>query len=807
MGLDYETCRKNLEALVNWYSKNKSKRNEATTRLTMIDRIFFECLSWDKEDAILEESIKRKYADYVFLAPRRMLIVEAKKEGKYFEIPAGYEKIDHAISSLLKDNRNLKQAIEQVAAYCQTRGVPYGAVCNGHQIVIFVANRNDGIAPFEGKAIVFSSLQHMLDNFLDFWQTLSKPAIQEKKLQSKLIGDLLPDLPPKLSSSILQYPGIKNRNIFQTDLQIISELVIEDITRSPDLEATFLKECYCQSGALSQYALVSRDILQARYAAMFDSNSPHPTVIPATSKKGISPEILAASISRRPILLIGDVGVGKTIFIRNLIKIEAKLLLENAFSFYLDFGSQATLTDDFKKIIVAEIATQLLKERNIDIEEGGFVRRVYKNELDRFSKSVHGSLTDDPVYRKKEIEFLEEKIREKAEHLKNSLLYISKSHNKQIIIFLDNADQREDRIQQEIFLISQELAAHWPVAVFVTLRPETFYLSIQRGALSGYHAKAFTISPPRVDLALNKRMNFALKLTSGEISISALPEGTRVKFETLGKLITVFLNSMEKNNELIEFIDNVSNGNIRLALDLVRGFFGSGHVDTQKIVDIYNESKQYIIPLHEFIRAVIYGDNEHYSPERSPIANLFDISYLDGKEHFLLPLIVGSLFSLTDGGTEQGFVETHKIYERLQGAGFTPEQIDIAIIKGYNKKLIESSARRIPQKGRLMPEAIRATTDGVYHIVRLCFRFVYLDAMIVDTPILDSAIRDKIRDSQDIFLRLERAKTFCEYLDSQWGGLKNTGLTFDWAKVSIGIKEDIEFITKKLIDRKNIQKK
>ena len=89
MASDYETCRSNLEKLVDGYSTRAQKRNEATTRLQLIDEIFFSCLGWDKEDSILEEPYGRDYADYTFMAARRVLIVEAKKEGDYFEVPAG----------------------------------------------------------------------------------------------------------------------------------------------------------------------------------------------------------------------------------------------------------------------------------------------------------------------------------------------------------------------------------------------------------------------------------------------------------------------------------------------------------------------------------------------------------------------------------------------------------------------------------------------------------------------------------------------------------------------------------------------
>ena len=69
MTSDFETGRSNLEALIAWYSTKQGQRNEATTRLQLIDRLFFECLGWAKEETILEESQGQEYADYTFLAP------------------------------------------------------------------------------------------------------------------------------------------------------------------------------------------------------------------------------------------------------------------------------------------------------------------------------------------------------------------------------------------------------------------------------------------------------------------------------------------------------------------------------------------------------------------------------------------------------------------------------------------------------------------------------------------------------------------------------------------------------------------
>ena len=780
----YEESRHNLEQLVAWYAPRAGSRNEATTRLQLIDRLFFECLSWSRDQVILEQPHGGEYADYTFRVFRPVLIVEAKREGDYFELPAGASGLGHSLPSLMRDYPNLKHAIEQAARYCQSRGVPLGAVTNGHQVVAFVAVRNDGTAPLDGKALVFSSLEVMLAHFLDFWQALSRPGVEEKKIVYRLIGGY-PPLPQKLSATISDYPGIKGRNVLQADLQILSELVIEDVIRSEELEPRFLEECYCKSGALSQFALASKTVLEARYAALFNSSTPGPTTVPATTRAGVSPDLLAASLARRPILLLGDVGVGKTTFIRHLIRVEAAAVLQDAVALHIDLGLKAALSADLRTFVLDEMERQLLELYQIDVYERNFVRGTYDRDLKRFASGVYADLrrSAPDQYAEKEVQYLETLLSKKDRHLMRSLEHIYKGRRKQIVVFLDNADQRDERTQDQAFLIAQELAENWPMMVFLALRPETFYRSKKIGALTGYHAKAFTIAPPRIDLVIRKRLEFAFKIATGEIPVHSL-ERVGLRLENLPVIIRVLVESFDSNDKLMESIENVASGNVRLALDLIKAFIGSGHVDTRKILDCVAEQGGYIVPLHEFLRSVMYGDSEYYDPSTSPVANLFDISTLDGKEHFLLPLAIGILRSATGPDVKDGFVETYKVYERLQGMGFTPDQIDSAIARGYEKKLIETSARRLPEPGQLMPPCLRATPTGAYHIERLAGEFSYLDAVLVDTPILDEALRPLIGDVKAFNQRLDRAEAFVRYLDRHWSNVGAEAAGYNWRTAS-----------------------
>ena len=793
----YEKGFQELQALSQWFEEHKETLNEADTRFKLVDRLFFNCLGWASDDVTMEDAFDGEYTDYVFSAPRQILIVEAKREGQYFEVPAGKENLFYSIPSLLRNNKALKAAVEQAAGYCQKRGVPFGVVCNGHQLVAFVAGRTDAVAPLEGEALVFHSLDHIGREFLQLWNLLSRPGIESRNLSIRLLGEPIPQLPPKLSSTIDGYPGFKNRNPFQSELQILSEAVIEDLARTSGSEAEFLKQCYCKNETLSQYSVLSKSILGSRYAGLSAEDTPGPYTIPVSEGQKLATEVMG-NMSRRPLLILGDVGVGKTTFVRNLIQVEAPELLKDALVFYIDLGSKAVLTLDLRQFILNDITDQLRETYHREIDEDSFIREVYAEQLKRFQRGVYSGLrqTNPSLFAEKEIDELVRYTRDREPHIRHSLFRISDVEQRQVVIFLDNSDQRTEETQQLVFLIAQEMAANWPATVFVSLRPETFYRSLKVGALTAYHPKAFTISPPATEQVIKKRLQFALKIISGEVPLHS----SLVKLDNLKSLILAFLFSLEASKQLPEMIESVSAGNIRRALEIVRNFFGSGHVNTEKICRIYEQTNRYHIPLHEIVRAVIFGDAVYYAPQQSPIVNLFDLSSLDVKEHFSLPLLIGMLQALETSHSDSGFVSSPLIYEQMQKLGFLPEQIDLALIRGIRSGLIEPSTRRIPEPGQMMPKSFRPTSLGVYHVTRLPLMFTYLDAMIEDTPILDSSARRHILLTQTIEDRLKRCGYFVDYLDGAWETFSDRGaaFAFDWPRYSTAIRDEITKIRERV---------
>jgi hypothetical protein len=294
---------------------------------------------------------------------------------------------------------------------------------------------------------------------------------------------------------------------------------------------------------------------------------------------------------------------------------------------------------------------------------------------------------------------------------------------------------------------------------------------------------------------IKRRVQFALDQLERTGRLAWFPEGVSVQADILKQYLTALLQSFERNADLVEFIDNVSGGNVRRALDFVGTFVGSGHVDTAKILEAIDHSGSYTVTVHEFVRAVIFGDFEYFNPEASPIANLFDVSTADAREHFLLPILLAEIEVTGEKQGEEGYVALEHVYSTAQAMGYSPYQIKSCLDSAFDGKLLEMTPRF---GGPDAVAACRITTVGAYTVQRLVRFFTYVDAMTTDTPVLDYLYRARITNVKFIGDRVQRAEYFRNYLDKSWNGLGEHEPVFDWPSVSHDLGDDIWKVGRKV---------
>lgn len=770
-----------LERLVADLRAKTATLNEAETRFQFIDRFLVECLGWPREVIRLETPHGDSYTDYELGIPAQ-LVWEAKREGVDFELPAGSSKrILISLNSLAKVCKPASDAIAQAHKYCAARGIPYAVVSNSHQLILFLGVRQDGIPPLNGQCLIIDGYNDLLLRFPTLWQLLSPAGIAQQNLTGALKGTRTLGIPRKLSTYLSSYPQYRYPSESQQSLRVLSDLLIEDAPNTPEVEQRFYEECYCESEALSQQSLISREILLARYAALFPPDSPAPVAQTITEASGthagFSSEVVAEALGRRPIVLVGDVGVGKTSFQKHLYYIRAANELHAALFLHIDLGTQAALAGDLKTFTLRQIETELLERYQLDIYENSFVRGVHFNVIQRFERGIYGPLKKEAPeeYHRKLTAALEAAQQDKAEHLRACVRHISRARKRQVVIAIDNADQRSLDVQQEAFLIAQDLAKNWEALVFLSVRPSTFHYSRQHGTLSAYPQRILTISPPRPELVLEKRLVFALEMAEGRLPVEKL-RGVTLKLDSIALFLRALLESIQTSPAIGEFLSNITGGNIRQMIEFVTRFIGSANVNSDRIIEIMRLGSRYQIPLHEFQKAALLGEYAHYDPESSLGFNLFDVRYPDPREHFLCPLILAFLSYDGPARNREGFIDSSRLLAEMQKHSIVPDQAENALRRLTNKRLIETTERvtfeeALDDLTGEMPLAFRITTIGAYHLLKWAPSYAYLDAVLFDTPIFDSTTMEilaKQPNSFDIAARYERTEAFRTYLTNTW---------------------------------------
>src|SRR5690606_23946605 len=103
-------------------------------------------------------------------------------------------------------------------------------------------------------------------------------------------------------------------------------------------------------------------------------------------------KVLAEALARRPLTLIGDVGVGKTSFLKHLIKISAKDAFKDAISIYFDLGAKASLSASTKEAFLDEVERTIRDGLSVNKLNTEIVEKIYAAELKEFDEGVMGGL-------------------------------------------------------------------------------------------------------------------------------------------------------------------------------------------------------------------------------------------------------------------------------------------------------------------------------------------------------------------------------------------------------------------------------
>lgn len=765
--------------------------NEATTRLRAINTMLFDVLGWEPKAVDAETHVRAEgFADYVLRHGGTSIgVIEAKRDGETFVLgntkfraePVGF-------ALLAKESKVAREAMIQSAGYAAALGTRYVAITNGHQYVITLAFV-PGVQIEHRSVMVFEGLEAIDSRFRLFFECLSPEGVQANNLAAKLLESRRAPAPTKLSASIQGYPRPADRNILANEIGWVLSTVWDKANEN-DADDDFLKRCYVVPEATKGTLAQAKEIIEHR--AQVDRSAVVAEVHPQSDAIGL----VAAPRPEKPIIVLGRVGHGKSTFLDYLRLVEARAQLTEYVQIEIDFLDRPTTASEVQGHVFRTFDQQLLERYSVDIREANFARAALDGELRRHRRTVRGSRypAGSPEQRHVEDDFVETYQKDEQQYFTAVVRHLRRSHHKSIAVFFDNLDRCDDPIQEKAFLEASALARDWEALVFVCLRPGTFYRSAAIGGLDAIAPRTISIAPARPDIVLKKRFAFAREVAAGDTTrTEGLPSthfGKSISAElpTAAAFFGCCRDSFASNRDLTGVFAAVANGNLRLLLRYVRDFLTSQHLNTRKIIEKINAGG-YLLAPHEAIRALLYGDYWHYDPNRSVFPNVFDIEHSDGTEHFVRPLALHFLERQPDTSLNHGFVPSKDVLEYLCQLGFGQDTAHSAIAWLLEAKCVED--RLGESVFASTNDDIRITPLGKFVVAELMGTFVYLDAVLVDTPITDRVLRTHLHDEFSIDARVVRARAFKSYLDECAGAIRDADATSFWKGISEALAADI----------------
>ncbi|SDS49176.1 hypothetical protein SAMN04489716_0901 [Actinoplanes derwentensis] len=167
---------------------------------------------------------------------------------------------------------------------------------SGHQLVIFLAIRTDNVKPSIGRALVFPSIQ-------DFPVTIGNSGTTRRPTAST------PDGRIRHGASHRRRRPHRCPGTFPTSRAFSSAMIckrprhsgrpfLNDMAKLEEVRTDFLRDCYASSGALSQYAMISKQILHSRYALLRQKRGPGVVTVSALTVRGLLTAVTANSTNR-----------------------------------------------------------------------------------------------------------------------------------------------------------------------------------------------------------------------------------------------------------------------------------------------------------------------------------------------------------------------------------------------------------------------------------------------------------------------------------------------------------------------------
>lgn len=744
-----DTALNKFKSIIEEYEeKAPPKRNEATTRLLLIDEILKEVLGWEKWDLNPETPTDSGYIDYLLKSNNRnKLVVEAKKDS--LSIFTGTSSRYTTVALAGPTLKCAKDGIQQAKSYSQDQGVNLATLTNGYSWVIFLPSRSDGVPVMDGKAIIFPSISAIIEDFAIFYEILSKDAVLNKSYMAEF-SKVEMRTPLTTEEMYLSVKDSQLRMIqadgISSDLQKIFDSYFGQLKNN--IDHNMIRDCFVETheskNADTSLQKISRDLINQ--------------ISPQTSEK-LTHEIQGA-LERKSgeiVLIIGNKGAGKSTFIERFFSvILAKNLRDKCLKIDVDL-SQYPKDTPVEKWITKKIKN-LLKQSLFDEEDPTYdqLLGIFKKDYDRWKVGEHAPLYNNDkktfqekfgayMYAEGENNPYEYNIR----FLENAI----SARNKMPCIVFDNADQFPTEVQEAVFQYAETLRQS--VSLIFTIIPvtdKTAWKYSKDGPLQSYKSKSFYLPTPPTKEVFQRRLSFLkekLRALNKEEKYFTAPNGYKINVKDAHAFADCIESVLVEKEYISRRLGFLANFNMRRCLELAEKTILSPHMGVTDLIKTYIFGKEKSpISTTKISRALLLGEYNFYEErEESFIINLFKIS----KEDIHSPLLALSILCLlqtkqTDcsGDVIEKYIEHEEIESYFSAMNVPPFTVHRCCKRLVEYGLIEAYVPTIHTFEK--PHMYTITPSGKIHIEMALKDTVYIGQMALRTEIRNEETATKIRE-------------------------------------------------------------
>ena len=762
-----EASEKYDEIRYNIVGHDLSSANEAQTRFDVIDRLIREVLGWQHGQIAVEEfsdGERAGYVDYILRAGDRTIVVEAKRAGAAFPSPT--RKTQLKLSGSVLSTGEVGKAIEQAEGYAREKDADVVVVTNGTCWCFFsLRNKRD-----DSYATILFPVEQPT-HAEQLFNTLAETAVEAGSLV-RLTGEV--PLPENRLVTAFRWADsrIDRNDIADHIMPALERALYADAIL---VDAEQLARCFITTEARSKYDSALGIHLADPKAGIVETAQ--------RIRTGQTPGPLQAVVDK-PIpryappvtVLMGSVGSGKSTYLKHfeLVTGRGSLAAKKAHWIYIDFEAMGRGGDPRQYMYSRILAYLESDAASESVTYRKAVEPAYKSDISAWARGPLAPIaTNKEEFNKRVAERISADHDKVEPYVDKVLGYIATQQL--CVVVLDNIDLYEDdELETEVFAEGLALSRRIQCHVIVSLRDTTFVRHRTDSAFDAYELNKLWLDPPPLKAVISSRLSYSRTILKGQSARLTLPNGMTLVVPDLSVFFDIVQRSI-LSAEAGDFVEALSDGNVRRGLTLVKSFLTSGHIEANRAMKSYLQDgkKTYTFPFHEIFKGTMLGQWLHFREDRAECINVFD-SRLGSKRLQLLRLLLLNDLWLRAQEEHSLEVPVSTCIDLLGGMGASPDNI-IQVLQFMQKHgLIRNTRAEAIAEG----STVVLTRSGGYYTKFLTRNFVYVEESMFDTAIQDGEVWSRLRELTVVIegesdpahrmdVRKERITMFLDYLTAR----------------------------------------